>query len=58
VAKPRRSRRIKGTSESREIDEFKARVSQLPPVLGDAGKPGDEADMRMGCGEGKGGMEG
>src|SRR5208283_4901323 len=60
VAKPRRSRRIKDSSESREIDEFKARVSQLPPVLGDGGTQDQEAYMEMGCGgrrrlvEGKG----
>jgi hypothetical protein len=34
------------------------RVSQLPPVPGDGGKQGDEADMRMGCGGEKEGMDG
>jgi hypothetical protein len=29
--------------------ENTVRVSQLSPALGDGGKPGDEADMRMGC---------
>src|SRR5271166_4052030 len=38
VAKPRRSRRIKDSSESREVCEFKARVSQLPPVLDGGGR--------------------
>jgi len=43
VAKPRRSRRIKDSSESRGVGEFKARVSQLLPVLDDAGRQDGEA---------------
>jgi hypothetical protein len=35
VAKPRTGRRIKDSSESRELGELKARVSQLSLVLGD-----------------------
>jgi hypothetical protein len=58
VAKPRSSRRIKDSSESREIGEFKARVSQLSPVLGDGRKQDGEADMKMGCGGKKKGLEG
>jgi hypothetical protein len=34
-----------------------ARVSQLSPVLGEGGRPDGEADMRMGCGGKKKGME-
>jgi hypothetical protein len=35
-----------------------ARVSQLSPVLGDARRQDGEADMRMGCGGKRKGMEG
>ncbi len=37
--------------------ENTVRVSQLPPVLGDGGKQDDDADMRVGCGKEKEGVE-
>ncbi len=49
VAKPGKSRRIKDSSESRELGEIKARVSQLAPVLGDGRTLRGEASMKLGC---------